>query len=510
MKFIGKQLEALGDEFESTVHDERRTELSGLLGRDWLVTSRLAWGYTPGWKDLSAWEQFGSLVDGLGRLASHTPADEGSRPEAARAIAEVGYWRGRWAEKHASPGAMELYRETVEALRSLPREDISANSAIVLADAFQRVAKAQYTDGQTADAIRLHEEAIQVLDRQLSRAGWEHDRVTAPRVLLRIANSLNQLSAFIKTDAEALQDQDPRSIYPALLDAMDLARRMDELYKVAADKELVEGRSGWQFASPHRQLQLAYLLGQVVAMRRESRGAPTNPSLCDELASHVNDPDRRARGVAYEDIDLERALAACKDDTQDSSKDGGRAQYLLGRVVSKDSERTREALELLLSSATAGYTAAFNNLAYVLEHHEWAIAAERTLKAGFVERLLARGFAELYDDLSTYDSAGHHRPELRWLTSRAARLGDPEAQSALGEDLSNDRETRAFHFSIAARLWQERGSSMEAAHAKSKARAHAGSVDVLQHAEERARDWRPTPMPAVPADLESDIELHFE
>ena len=95
----------------------------------------------------------------------------------------------------------------------------------------------------------------------------------------------------------------------------------------------------------------------------------TTVTACDRLASHPEDPDRVAPGVATKDVDLPKAIAACAADADKAtpaSPDYARLQYQLGRAWFYD-QQTQKALPPLERAAAAGSEQAQFVVGYVID-----------------------------------------------------------------------------------------------------------------------------------------------
>lgn len=95
----------------------------------------------------------------------------------------------------------------------------------------------------------------------------------------------------------------------------------------------------------------------------------TTVTSCDRLASHPEDPDRVAPGVATKDVNLRKAIAACTaaaDQATPASPDYARLQYQLGRAYFYD-QQTKKALPPLERAAAAGSEQAQFVLGYVID-----------------------------------------------------------------------------------------------------------------------------------------------
>jgi hypothetical protein len=114
---------------------------------------------------------------------------------------------------------------------------------------------------------------------------------------------------------------------------------------------------------------LALLLITSTSLAAAESLPVTTVTACDRLASHPEDPDRVAPGVATKDVDLPRAIAACAADAAKAtpaSPDYARLQYQLGRAWFYD-QQTQKALPPLERAAAAGSEQAQFVLGYVID-----------------------------------------------------------------------------------------------------------------------------------------------
>lgn len=86
-------------------------------------------------------------------------------------------------------------------------------------------------------------------------------------------------------------------------------------------------------------------------------------TLCDLLAAHPDDPDRTARGVEREDMDLKQGEAACRS-ALSRNPTHARTNHQLGRVLYYQG-REEEGVKFITVAARAGYREAIFVLGYV-------------------------------------------------------------------------------------------------------------------------------------------------
>lgn len=147
-----------------------------------------------------------------------------------------------------------------------------------------------------------------------------------------------------------------------------------------------------------------------------------NPALdtvtdCDRLAANPPDPDRVAPGVEREDVELAKAIDACRAAVV-ASPDVGRLSYQLGRCLFY-SGQISEALTSFRQAASLGYRQAhfilgliiqrwYENVPYDLaqiEHH-WRLGAEldhANAQVSYVRSALRGDFEGLHNRVSYAD-----------------------------------------------------------------------------------------------------------
>lgn len=93
-------------------------------------------------------------------------------------------------------------------------------------------------------------------------------------------------------------------------------------------------------------------------------GAFAEVTPCDRLATHPADPDRNTAGIERGEMDLQAAIAACREAVR-SDPLRARSHYHLGRALYY-SGQLKESIQHLEIAAEAGYRQAIFVLGYVL------------------------------------------------------------------------------------------------------------------------------------------------
>jgi TPR repeat protein len=108
-------------------------------------------------------------------------------------------------------------------------------------------------------------------------------------------------------------------------------------------------------------MRFAILVAAVLAAAPAMAQQPTR---CDQLAGHVEDPDKVGPGVA-DVADNKAAIAACEKDLA-ADPNNRRLKYQLARVLFYDGQ-TAKAVELLEAAANAGSSQAQFVLGYITD-----------------------------------------------------------------------------------------------------------------------------------------------
>lgn len=141
----------------------------------------------------------------------------------------------------------------------------------------------------------------------------------------------------------------------------------------------------------------ALLFGAATTAAAET-GAP--PTECDQLVAHPVDPQRVTDGINFEDINTDRAIAACRA-ALSQFPDSARISFQLGRAYDAKGD-SGAAEEFYRRAGELGSAAAKSSL------------------------------ASLLSGSSGYPMGAQRQPEVARLLEEASRAGHPEAQRALG------------------------------------------------------------------------------
>ena len=146
----------------------------------------------------------------------------------------------------------------------------------------------------------------------------------------------------------------------------------DKAKDLDAEQQRIEaGRKAKQEAEARRQAELQQKAADEERRRAdEAKKASELAEQCDDLAANPNDANRVGSGVAYGDLKnlAAQAVAAC-DAAVRQSPGTLRFQYQLARALglsgdgAAHAKNRQRAFEIEQSLVTAGYAAAFDNLA---------------------------------------------------------------------------------------------------------------------------------------------------
>ncbi|MFC5422534.1 caspase family protein [Bosea eneae] len=279
---------------------------------------------------------------------------------------------------------------------------------------------------------------------------------------------------------------------------------LTRLSQLQRDAQIAVDRQNWQRLSAEGKYG-DYLkgCGAICAYRELAENylpelrAARDPSIrkCDELAGHAGDLDRNrdARGVAFDDLPADAAIAACRA-ASELQPQLRRLGFQLGRAYDK-AKRPSDAVAVYRKASQAGSAAAMRNLAYLLENGEGSAKDEpearrlyeKAAQAGHVEAMnnlaimLEKGRGGPEDLLGArrwYQKAaeaGHgwgmrnfalalqkgwggleNLPEARVWYEKAARVGNADAMTAIGVMLEHGQGGPADL--AEARRWYEKAA----------------------------------------------------
>ncbi len=224
--------------------------------------------------------------------------------------------------------------------------------------------------------------------------------------------------------------------------------------------------------------------------------------LCDRLAADPLDPDKRAPGVTLDNIDVERALPACRSALQETPN-APTLQYQLARVLIRNGD-TSGAIELYRSAADKHYAAAQYALAYADAHDPQGrgdAAAAKQLFQNAAKDGYLKGYYELGDLAWRGGGAPPDRKEaLAWFT-RGADRGDPFSHRRLadlyerGDEVEQAFDKALLHYAIAIRRMKELADESDSEAAQEHCGALARALDPVSVAAivRAAQAWKPAP-----------------
>jgi TPR repeat protein len=245
---------------------------------------------------------------------------------------------------------------------------------------------------------------------------------------------------------------------------------------------------------------LAVLQGHAGSVT--SAASTNNPgAICDRLAGNPFDPQKRAPGVAFGDIETEKAVPACRAAVS-AAPDESRYRYELGRALYRANKRD-EAEAMIRAAAAKGDPGAQDFLGDLYKYGSDKIVKDNAKALLLYRQAAAAGYAPAFSDVASlyWDGMGtgiDRTEAIRWL-NRGIDRGDPYSRQRLaelyeiGNQLPKDLERALFHFAIAARLFEavgdESGAAVACARRGSLARA-LPPEDAVRIAHQVA-DWRP-------------------
>lgn len=176
----------------------------------------------------------------------------------------------------------------------------------------------------------------------------------------------------------------------------------------------------------------AYLLMASMAVVNTATASPA-VSQCDLSASHPDDPQKVADGVAWDNLNVDSALLACEQAIS-SQPGNARIQFQYARVLDKQ-KSYEKAFEYYLKSAKQGYTIAQNSLGLA---YEWGQGVEANNQQAlyWYSKAANHGYAQAQNNLGTMYDIGKvgnedEKQALHWF-SKAAQQGNATAQRNLG------------------------------------------------------------------------------
>ncbi len=182
---------------------------------------------------------------------------------------------------------------------------------------------------------------------------------------------------------------------------------------------------------------------------------------CDRLAAHPLDPRRAAPGVAWDDLDADKAIAACQAAVR-AYPDELRFEYQLARAVDRAGEPDR-AFPMYRFLANEDYAAAQLAVGLMYDDGIGGVAADAAMAAGWFKQAAERGHPEAQRllGLMYVKGAGVERDlaqALIWLRM-SAEQGYAAGELALADNLvKDDAGAEAQAVNREAATWYQRAA----------------------------------------------------
>lgn len=155
--------------------------------------------------------------------------------------------------------------------------------------------------------------------------------------------------------------------------------------------------------------------------------------VCDMLAAHPFDPGRFGRGAPLQQIDTDRAVAACTAAVE-ADPGNSRLIYQLGRAL-EAAGQADEAQSRYTRAADTGYVPAMSSLAILMLYRENASLTDAPIALTWLRRAADAGFAPALVTLGDLHLEGraveNNAATAAGFYRRAAETGNPDGQLAL-------------------------------------------------------------------------------
>jgi hypothetical protein len=273
-------------------------------------------------------------------------------------------------------------------------------------------------------------------------------------------------------------------------DALAFAAEREAVVADAQRRRLIEPASAnWNLDRKSDYLW-GYTVASLGAAARIADGANGMAGLCDRLATHVADVERNALPVGTERLDIHRILDECPPTLP-------RNLYFRARALSQQDwdANADEVTRLLLAATRDGVAIAYHNLSLALTTGRGGGADDRyqiadDLWSAYSALTLIKAYPDMAPWLRAEASSDDRKATLRWLATKAAARGVPEAHADLGGDPALSPRERALHLEIAARLYAAAARSAEADAAEAKAAGVTLSAGDRAAVEAEAASWQ--------------------
>ncbi|MGD8567847.1 MAG: tetratricopeptide repeat protein [Gammaproteobacteria bacterium] len=191
----------------------------------------------------------------------------------------------------------------------------------------------------------------------------------------------------------------------------------------------------------------------------------TDITECDRLAAHPGDPEKRAPGVSWSNLDAKAALIACEKAIK-RQPSIARLQYQYARILDKQ-KRYREAATWYGKAAEQGYASAQNSLGYAYERGQ-GVPANNQKAFYWYKQAAQQGHAQAQNNLGTLyfngkGVAADRQQALLWYR-KAAQQGNATAQQNIGVMYSRGYGVRQDE--EAAFNWFLKAANLDNSHAQ--------------------------------------------
>ena len=305
-----------------------------------------------------------------------------------------------------------------------------------------------------------------------------------------------RLSRSTAVPIPAIADYRRGPVVDLALRSLSFARRAEEARAEAATRGLREGVPARFRLGRRDDYAWGYTVGSLGAVLRLERNANGSSIACDELGTNSIDVDRSAPSKAFADIDVDRVLNQCTDASPRSKYARARALDRQADVVSRPPPE--ESLHLLFEAARARFD-------HCLQQHR---RRGHQFGDGRRQGRALRHRRRPVDDILRVDAAAclsrcragaprrvenggrlpHH--DLARKQGRRPRLASKRT-ATLPIPGPPIRQSKAFHFELAARLFSGEGDPTKSAEAQAALKALAVSQDALTRALAAADRWKP-------------------
>ena len=295
------------------------------------------------------------------------------------------------------------------------------------------------------------------------------------------------------------------------LEALEFAWMRAEVRRLAEKKRALRAASsGWDVDMRYDDYW-GYSVGALAGILRHANQSPgIGANECDVMASFPYDAERRAPGTRERDIDVDPAIAACREAIAAEPQSGHYA-YLVGRTLAQRENIWEAPFLHLTDAARRGNAAAFELIAANLDRRTNLVDTDDvyplsdSMGTAYAQRTAISGFAAVIEPLIDAASSNNHADALVWLTRAAGNLGVAEAHLVLARVMLEDPGDRARHAIIAGMLFDQRDDSDGIAAAQAVIDGLGLDGAALDDALRRAERFQPEAPVPLPADLRQQI-----